>query len=97
MSRIFTIEYEYTWSTECWPNDLPLAPGARNEIWGDDAGNPTGQRFLRDVPDVRDQSHAWEIVRADALRGFGSLVHLVTPQPSGYVSQGFRRKHNETQ
>lgn len=92
MSRIFTIEYEHAWPTACWPNDLPLAPGVHREIWGADAGKPTGQRFLRDVPAVRNQAHAWEIVHADALRGFGSILHSVTPQPSSYVSQGFRRK-----
>jgi hypothetical protein len=65
-------------------------------------GEP-GQRFLRDVPNVRNQEHAWEIVRDDALRGFGRgsrcagsttmmVLHSVTPQPEGYVSQGFRRK-----
>jgi hypothetical protein len=92
MSRIFTLEYEHTWPTECWPDVLPLAPGVPKEIWGADAGKPTGQRFLRDVPNVRNQEHAWEIVRDDALRGFGSVLHSVTPQPEGYVSQGFRRK-----
>jgi len=92
MSRIFTIEYEHTWPTERWQHDLPLAPGEHKEIWGADAGKPTGQRFLHDVPDVRDQAHAWEIVCADALRGFGTILHAVTPQPEGYVSQGFRRK-----
>jgi hypothetical protein len=70
-------------------------PGEHKEIWGADAGKPTGQRFLRDVPNVRDQAHAWEIVRADALHGFGSILHSVTLQPSGYVSQGFRRKDQE--
>jgi hypothetical protein len=92
MSRIFTLEYEHTWPTECWPNDLPLAPGVPHEVWGTDAGKPTGQRFLRDVTGVRDQAHAWEIVRGDALRGFGTILHSVTPQPTGYVSRGFRRK-----
>jgi hypothetical protein len=95
MSSIFTIEYEHTWPTECWPDNLPRAPGAHKEIWGADAGKPTGQRFLLDVPNVRDQAHAWEIVRADALHGFGSILHSVTLQPSGYVSQGFRRKDQE--
>ena len=92
MGRIFTIEYEHTWPTESWPNDLPLAPWAPKEIWGADAGKPTGQRFLRDVLDVRDQTHAWEIIRANARPGFGSILHSVTPQSDGYVSQGFRRK-----
>lgn len=78
MTRICTLEYEHTWPT--------------TEIWGADGGKPTGQRFLRDVPDVRDQAHAWEIVRADARPGFGTLLHAVSHQPDGYVSQGFRRK-----
>jgi hypothetical protein len=76
-------------------DNLPRTPGAHKEIWGADAGKPTGQRFLLDVPNVRDQAHAWEIVRADALHGFGSILHSVTLQPSGYVSQGFRRKDQE--
>lgn len=58
MSSIFTIEYEHTWPTECWPDNLPRTPGAHKEIWGADAGKPTGQRFLLDVPNVRDQAHA---------------------------------------
>ena len=95
MSRIFTIEYEHTWPTECWPDDLPPAPGEHKEIWGADAGKPTGQCFLLDVSNVRNQAHALEIVRADTLRGFGTILHAVTPQPSGYVSQGFRRKRQE--
>jgi hypothetical protein len=94
VTRIFTIEYEHTWPTERWP-DLPLAPGASPYIWGADAGKPTGQRFLRDVPDVRDQAHAWTIVRADARPGFGSILHSVTPRPDGYVSRGFRRKDED--
>jgi hypothetical protein len=92
MTRIFTLEYEHTWPTECWSNDLPLAPGVHREIWGADAGKPTGQRFLRDVPDVKDHEHAWAIVRADARPGFGSILHSVTPRPAEYVSQGFRKK-----
>jgi len=92
VTRIFTIEYEHTWPTERWPDDLNLAPGVPREIWGDAAGKPTGQRFLRDEPDVRNQDHAWSIVRADARPGFGSILHAVTPQPDGYVSRGFRRK-----
>jgi len=91
MTRIFTLEYEHTWPTTCWPDDLPLAPGVLREVWGDSAGKPTGQRFLRDVPGVRDQEHAWEIVRADARPGFGTILHAVTPRPATYVSQGFRR------
>jgi hypothetical protein len=97
MSRIFTIEYEHTWPTECWSYDLPRTPGVPKEIWGADAGKPTGQRFLRDVPNVLDQTHAWEIVRADALPGFGSLLHSVTPQPDTYISQGFRKKPKPTE
>jgi hypothetical protein len=92
MTRIFTIEYEHTWPTERWPHDLPLAPGVPQEIWGDSAGKPTGQRFLLDMSAVRDHEHAWAIVRADACPGFGSILHSVTPQPAEYVSQGFRRK-----
>lgn len=92
MTRIFTLEYEHTWPTECWPDNLPLAPGVPPEIWGHSAGKPTGQRFLRDVPDVRDQEHALAIVRADASRSFGTILHSVTPRPAGYVSKGFRRK-----
>jgi hypothetical protein len=92
MTRIFTLEYEHTWPTERWPDNLPLAPGVPPEIWGADAGKPTGQRFLSDVPDVRDQEHALAIVRADASRGFGTILHSVTPQPATYVGQGFRRK-----
>jgi len=90
MSRIFTLEYEHTWPTECWPADHALAPGAPREIWGGSAGKPTGQRFLRDEIDVRDEAHAWAIVRADALPGFGTILHSVTAQPEGYVSKGFR-------
>jgi hypothetical protein len=93
MTRVFTIEYEHTWPTECWPeNGLVPAPGVPREIWGQDAGKPTGQRFLRDVPAVMDQEHALEIVRRDARPGFGTILHSVTPQPDGYVSRGFRRK-----
>jgi hypothetical protein len=94
MTRLFTLEYEHTWPTERWSKDLPLAPGVPQEIWGADAGKPTGQRFLRDVPNVRDQAHALEIVRADALPGFGSILHSVTPRPAAYVSRGFRRKED---
>ncbi len=92
MSRIFTLEYEHTWPTERWPNDLPLAAGVSPYVWGTDAGKPTGQRFLRDEGDVKDQNHALAIVRADARPGFGTILHSVTPQPDGYVSRGFRRK-----
>ncbi|HSX23220.1 MAG TPA: hypothetical protein VLE97_10655 [Gaiellaceae bacterium] len=95
MTRVFTLEYEHTWPTDRWPNDLPLAAGVLPEIWGRDAGKPTGQRFLRDATGVRDQAHALEIVRADARPGFGSILHSVTPQPDGYVSRGFRRKEDE--
>lgn len=94
MSRVFTLEYEHTWPTECWPGNLPLAPGVSPQIWGADAGKPTGQRFLRDVTGVRDQAHALEMVRADARPGFGTILHAVTPQPDGYVSRGFRRKED---
>jgi hypothetical protein len=92
--RIVTIEYEHTWPTECWPDDLNLASGVPREIWGPSAGKPTGQRFLRDVADVKDQAHAWEIVRADARPGFGSILHSVTPRPDGYVNRGFRKKED---
>lgn len=92
MNRIFTIEYEHTWPTECWPADLPPAPETSREIWGDAAGKPTGQRFLCDVTGVQDREHALRIARADALPGFGTLLHAVTPQPDDYVSRGFRRK-----
>ena len=86
MSRIFTLEYEHTWPMDCWPE----APGVL--IWGQDAGKPTGQRFLVDVADVLNQEHALAIARSDASRGFGTILHAVTPQSDGYVSQGFRRK-----
>jgi len=92
MTRIFTIEYEHTWPMETWPNNLPLVPGVPREIWGHGAGKPTGQRFLLDVPDVRDQEHALAIVSADASRGFGTILHSMTPRSDGYVSRGFRRK-----
>jgi len=92
MTRIFTLEYEHTWPTGCWSADLTLAPGVPREIWGHDAGKPTGQRFLRDVTDVKDHDHALAIVRADARPGFGTILHSVTPRPDGYVSRGFRRK-----
>lgn len=92
MSRVFTLEYEHTWPTERWSNDLPLAPGVSPHVWGADAGKPTGQRFLRDVTDVRDQAHALKIVRADARPGFGTILHSVTPRPNGYVGRGFRKK-----
>jgi hypothetical protein len=92
MTRLFTLEYEHTWPTECWPDNLPLAPGVPREIWGRDAGKPTGQRFLRDVADVKDEAHAWALVRADACKGFGTILHSVTARPYWYTSQGFRRK-----
>jgi hypothetical protein len=92
VSRIFTLEYEHTWPTECWPDSDNLAPGVPREIWGHDAGKPTGQRFLVDVADVKNQEHALAIARADAQLGFGTILYAVTPQPDGYVSQGFRRK-----
>jgi hypothetical protein len=92
MTRIFTLEYEHTWPMTTWPDNLPLVPGIPREIWGPDAGKPTGQRFLRDAPDVKDREHALAIVRADASRGFGTILHSVTPRPDGYVSKGFRRK-----
>jgi hypothetical protein len=92
MTRIFTLEYEHTWPVERWSDDLILAPDVPQEIWGEDAGKPTGQRFLRDVSAVRNHEHAWEIVRSDARPGFGTVLHSVTPQTHEYVSQGFRRK-----
>lgn len=92
MTRVFTLEYEHTWPTERWPDDRLLAPGVSSNVWGDSAGKPTGQRFLRDVPAVMDQKHALEIVRRDARPGFGTILHSVTPRPDGYISQGFRRK-----
>jgi len=79
VTRISTLEYEHTWPT-AW------------EIWGRDAGKPTGQRFLLDVHDVQDHAHALTIARADARPGFGTILHSVTPRPDGYVSKGFRRK-----
>lgn len=85
MSRIYTLEYEHTWPTDRWPE-------TNTEIWGRDAGKPTGQKFLVDVPAVMDQAHALEIVRRDARPGFGTILHSVTPQPDGYVRRGFRRK-----
>jgi hypothetical protein len=88
MSRIFTLEYEHTWPTECWPDGEGVPP----EIWGADAGKPTGQRLLLDARGVRDHDHALAIVRADARPGFGTILHSVTPQPDGYVSRGFRLK-----
>ena len=94
MNRIFTLEYEHTWPKDCWSADLTLAPGVPREIWGHDAGKPTGQRFLRDVPAVMDHDHALEIVRRDARPGFGTILHSVTPQPDGYISRGFRRKED---
>ena len=80
MTRVFTLEYEHTWPTD------------PHEIWGTEAGKPTGQRFLLDVHDVKDQAHALTIVNADALPGFGSILHSVTPQPQDYVNRGFRKK-----